>query len=135
MFKKPFLQNIWNIIIGNTTTSAVYVFATPNIEITANEYPRKFDPVSPINVFAGFKLYGKNPTNAPISDVIKIIETTGDPLNANTISIETHEIIDIPDDNPSNPSIKLIAFVIPTIQPIVTIVETVCKKFVESPNL
>ena len=88
-----------------------------------------------MNILAGFKLYGKNPTNAPISDVIKIIETTGDPLNANTISIETHEIIEIPDDRPSSPSIKLIAFVIPTIQPIVTIVETECKKFVESPNL
>ena len=31
------------------------------------------------------------------------------------------DISDTPEDKPSNPSIKLIAFVIPTIQPIVSI--------------
>ena len=34
---------------------------------------------------------------------------------------KTHDIIDIPVDNPSNPSIKFIAFVIPIIHPIVNI--------------
>jgi hypothetical protein len=34
-----------------------------------------------------------------------------------TIINEKHDIKVIPDDKPSNPSIKLIAFVIPIIQP------------------
>jgi hypothetical protein len=37
-------------ISGATITIAVYVFATPNIEITASEYPKKLEPVSPIKV-------------------------------------------------------------------------------------
>ena len=48
-------------ISGATITTRVYVFATPNIDITAKQYPKKFDPTSPINVFAGLKLNGKKP--------------------------------------------------------------------------
>ena len=36
-------------------------------------------------------------------------------FNANIIKRDIHDISEIPDDSPSNPSIKFIAFVIPTI--------------------
>ena len=42
------------------------------------------------------------------------------PDNKEVIEIVTRTIIEIPADNPSNPSIKLIALVIPTIQNKVT---------------
>lgn len=101
----------------------MYVFATPKIDITANENPKKLDPVSPINVLAGLKLNGKNPTIEPASAVINNIAIKGEAFKVNIINSEKHEIRVIPEDNPSNPSIKFIAFVIPTIHPIVIIYE------------
>ena len=95
-----------------------------SIDITAKENPKKFDPVSPMNVFAGLKLNGKNPTIEPANAVINNIAINGDDgFKINIIIREKQEIKVIPDDNPSNPSIKFIAFVIPTIQPIVRIYE------------
>ena len=41
----------------------------------------------------------------------------------NIINKDKHDINDIPDDNPSSPSIKLIALAIPTIHPTVKIME------------
>ncbi len=113
-----------NTISGATITIAVYVFATPKIDITAKLNPKKFDPVSPIKVFAGLKLKGINPDRAPARAVINIIAITGESFNENIINNDTHEMIDIPEDNPSNPSIRFIAFVIPIIQPKVIITET-----------
>lgn len=55
----------------------------------------------------------------PASAVINIIGTIEAPFNEKIIRSDKHEINVIPDDRPSKPSIKLIAFVIPTIQPIV----------------
>src|SRR5699024_8678064 len=111
-------QNVSNkgnpkTISGNTITTAVYVFATPNIEIIDSENPKKFEPVSPIKVLAGEKLNGKNPTKAPASAVINNIAIIGESLSTNIINNEIADITDIPEDNPSNPSIKLIAFVTP----------------------
>ena len=103
-------------ISGKTITAAVYVLADPNIEITANENPKKFEPVSPINVLAGVKLNGKNPTNAPASAVISTIDINDDPFNTNITNNESADITDIPDDSPSKPSIKFIAFVTIIIQ-------------------
>ena len=108
-------------IIGAIITIAVYVFATPKIEITASANPIKFDPTSPIKVLAGLKLYGKNPTIAPASAVINTIAINGDSLSENIIKSDMQEISVIPDDKPSSPSIKFIAFVMPTIHPIVRI--------------
>ena len=45
-----------------------------------------------------------------------------------------HEIIVIPDDNPSNPSIKLIALVITIIQITVKIIETASFSTADSKN-
>lgn len=114
-----------SIIIGAINTNAVYVLATPNIEIIAKENPIKFEPVSPIKVFAGLKLNGKNPTIAPAKAVIKIIAISGDIFNANTIRSDKQEIKVTPDDKPSNPSIKLIALVIPIIQHTVRIYDKI----------
>ena len=90
-----------------------------------NENPKKFDPVSPINVLAGAKLNGKNPTNAPASAVISSIATIGESFNTNMINNEIADITDIPDDKPSKPSIRLMAFVTPTIQITVMIIENI----------
>ena len=87
----------------------IQFFATPNIEIIEVANPRKLEPVSPIKVFAGEKLKGKNPTNPPASAVIKTTAISGEPFNINIINSEIDEIAVIPDDSPSNPSIKLIA--------------------------
>ena len=81
--------------------------------------PKKFAPVSPIKVFAGAKLNGKNPNNAPINAVINIIAIKGDAFNAKIINKDIQEINVIPDDSPSNPSVKFIAFVTATIHIIV----------------
>ena len=93
------------------------------MEITAKLKPRKLEPVSPINVFAGLKLNGKNPKIAPANAVVKIIANNGEPLSANIIINETHDTRDIPEDNPSSPSIKFIALVTPIIQHTVIIYE------------
>lgn len=69
------------------------------------------------------KLNGKNPTNAPANAVINNIDIIGEPLSKKIINKDIADITDIPDDNPSKPSIKFIAFVIPTIQPNVNIYE------------
>lgn len=104
-------------INGATMTIAVYVLATPSMDITASEYPKKLEPVSPINVFAGLKLNGRNPINAPASAVTAIIAIIGELFKEKIIKSDIHEITPIPEDNPSKPSIRLIAFVIPTIHP------------------
>ena len=93
------------------------------MDIMEREKPKKLEPVSPINVLAGAKLNGKNPTNAPAIAVINNIEISGDPFNTNIINNDTADITEIPADSPSNPSIKLIALVTPTIQPIVNAIE------------
>ena len=87
-------------INGATITIAVYVFAIPKMEIIDKQYPKKLDPVSPINVLAGLKLYGKNPTNEPHNAVIRIMEIIGDPFKENIIKSETQEIIEIPKYGP-----------------------------------
>ena len=61
-------------------------------------------------------MYGKNPHKAPPSAVISTIEISGEPLSEKIIKSDKQAIKDIPVDNPSNPSIKFIALVIPTIQ-------------------
>ena len=47
--------------------------------------------------------------------VINIIAINDVPFNANIINNERHEIKVMPEDKPSNPSIKLIAFIVATI--------------------
>ena len=82
----------------------------------AKENPKKLEPTSPIKVLAGLKLNGKNPTIAPANAVINKMAISGELFNVKIIINEIQEISVIPEDNPSNPSIKLIALVIPIIQ-------------------
>ena len=89
------------------------------------ENPKKLEPVSPIKVLAGLKLYGRNPTNAPANAVIKTMDITGAPLREKIINKDKHEIRVIPEDSPSNPSIKLIALVIPIIHATVRITDQI----------
>ena len=93
------------------------------MEITAKLYPKKLEPVSPIKVLAGLKLNGKNPVNAPANAVTNKTAMSGESFKAKIIIKDKHEINEIPEDKPSKPSIKLIALVIPIIQPIVIIIE------------
>lgn len=93
------------------------------IDITASEKPKKLEPVSPIKVFAGLKLNGKKPTIEPPNAAINKIAINGDLFKVKIIIKEIHDIKLIPEDSPSKPSIKLIALVIPTIQPMVSIYE------------
>lgn len=87
-------------INGATKTIAVYVFATPSIDIIAKLKPKNCAPTSPMNVFAGLKLYGKNPSIAPAKAVINTVAITGDPFNEKIIIKDMHEINVIPEDNP-----------------------------------
>ncbi len=90
-----------------------------NIDITDRLYPKKLEPVSPIYVFAGLKLNGKNPVNAPASAVISNIAIKGESFSENIIRSDKQDIKVIPEESPSSPSIRFIAFVIPTIHPTV----------------
>ena len=69
------------------------------MEIIEREKPKKLEPVSPINVFAGAKLNGKNPTNAPANAVINKIEISGEPFNTNIINNDTADMTEIPADS------------------------------------
>lgn len=100
-------------ISGAINTNTVYVLATPKIDITAKLKPKKFEPTSPTNVLAGLKLNGRNPTIPPAKAVINIIDNIDEPFVANIINNDIQDISEIPEDKPSNPSIKLIALVIP----------------------
>ena len=91
------------------------------IDIIAKEKPKKLEPISPINVLAGLKLNGKNPTIAPPNAAINKVAINGELLRVKIINNEKQEIKVIPEDNPSKPSIKLIALVIPIIQQTVRI--------------
>ena len=72
------------------------------MEITAKLYPKKLEPVSPINVLAGLKLNGKNPVNAPANAVTNSIAMSGESFKAKIIIKDKHEINEIPEDKPSN---------------------------------
>ena len=85
-----------------------------------------------MNVFAGLKLNGKNPHKAPAKAVIIIIAINGELFKENIINSDIHEIIVMPDDNPSNPSIKLIALVITIIQITVKIIDNASLSIADS---
>ncbi len=65
-------------IIGMRSTITVVVFIV-SIEIPASIKPKNSEPQSPIKVFAGLKLNGKNPNAAPAIASIRT-EVPGFPL-------------------------------------------------------
>lgn len=76
--------------------------------------PKNSDPVSPIKIFAGCILKIKNPNTAPITIAPKIPSSYTPNFKA---IIVKHVIIIVHtlDDNPSIPSVKFTAFVVPKI--------------------
>ena len=107
----------------------------PNNMITLIIRPKKVLPVSPINIFAGGKLNTKKPKVDPsiINDSIM-----SKPLNLFRIRAITpivrKYIEDIHAHKPSSPSIRLTAFIIPTIISIVTYGD-IHLKFNDKPNI
>ena len=85
-----------------------------SIAISATDAPKKSEPVSPINTFAGYLLYHKNPIKPPINAT----ENTVTPYSLNTIydtSIKNiPTIVVILDAKPSSPSVRFTAFTTPT---------------------
>ena len=60
---------------GIITTTIVVLLTVPSMENAAIENPKSCDPPSPMNVLAGWKFQGKNPSAAP---AITIIANVGD---------------------------------------------------------
>ena len=54
------------IIRGTISEISVCALNMPSTEITARVYPRNSAPVSPMKIFAGFLLKGRNPKQEPI---------------------------------------------------------------------
>ncbi len=101
-----------------TIVNAVYAFVAPSIDITDRTKPKKYAPVEPIKIFAGLKLYGRNPLSAPHSAAYKTANTTGvsSGLIMTTTKSERAAMPETPAERPSKPSIRFIAFVMPAIQ-------------------
>ena len=87
----------------------------PSIDAVDRTKPRSCEPTSPMNILAGLKLYGMKPRHAPTS-AARITATFGSATNIATTSIVSELIVDTPTASPSSPSIRLTAFVQPTIQ-------------------
>lgn len=79
-----------------------------------------------MKIFAGLKLKGKNPRHAPATRA-QIRLTSYLPILYVMKNMEMAHIIETPDANPSSPSIKLIVFVIPQTQKIVTGMDKIFK--------
>mgnify|MGYP003489307284 CR=1 FL=1 len=91
-------------------------FLNPIRDRTEIMNPRNMAPVSPINILAGKKLYFKNPNVLP-ANTRAISATNISPILKTAIpAMVSSAIVETPPANPSNPSIKFMAFVIPTIQ-------------------
>lgn len=102
------------MIMGITKETTAVNLKTPTTETTERVYPRNIAPVSPIKIFAGFELNGRNPIQEPTRiAVIIIIEASA--CRIETTRREVAQIAETPQASPSSPSIKLIAFVSPTI--------------------
>lgn len=74
--------------------------------------PRRSEPVSPMNTFAGCRLNIKNPSTAPMT----ILPNNDISATPNKIPITVKQVIIMVhtlDESPSIPSVKLMAFVVP----------------------
>ena len=82
--------------------------------IPAKAPPKAREPVSPINTFAGFALKYKNPIQTALTIIPKKV-TLREPANIPTTAKATLAIADVPAANPSKPSVKFTALVVPKI--------------------
>ena len=100
--------------------ASVALFITPVIDIEASINPENSAPESPINIFAGLKLKVKNAIIEParINPISALIGFGGVIASAIIARVTAFIVITEP-ANPSTPSIKLTALLIPTIHNIV----------------
>lgn len=113
-------------IIGTAKTikgkriANVAAFITPVIDIVASKNPENNAPLSPINIFAGLKLYVKNASIEPAKiNPIKALIGLGGVIATAIIAKVTAFTVTTEPAKPSTPSIKFKAFEIPTIHSIV----------------
>ena len=104
------VSNIYTKPINKNATSLCKI-----TEIAAKIPPRANDPVSPINIFAGFLLNNKNPISAPT--IVKQNTNTGKLFSlyaykANVLVVIIVTLV----ANPSNPSVKFTALEKPVCQ-------------------
>ena len=95
-------------------------FLNPKRAIIEIIYPRNILPESPINIFAGLKLWHKKPKVAP--NMMKVIIASRSKVCIQptiTIPIVIKYIDESPAAKPSKPSIKLIQLIMATINKIV----------------
>ena len=140
LFPPVFLKYTTCIITDNVSkigisaikisTSGIFKYKAI-LEITP---PKNNEPVSPIKILAGCKLNIKNPNTAPITTLPKI--TTSEVPFIIAIAVK-HAIIihDTDDDNPSIPSVKLIAFVVASITKIANGIYKYTDKFINVLNI
>ena len=104
------IVSITGIIAITNNISGIFKYsATPDITP-----PKNSEPVSPINAFAGYMLNIKNANTAPIVIAPNITIS----FTPNIVAIIVKHVIiiaDTVDDNPSIPSVKFTAFVVPSI--------------------
>src|SRR6266852_4559894 len=97
--------------IGIATATIVGAFCDPASASAANMNPMNKLPESPKKIVAGWKLNRKNPSVAPASAIAKNA-TSGFGAISDITNTTTVENTADPAASPSNPSIKLNAFVI-----------------------
>ena len=83
------------------------------IVTVAKTNPMKSEPASPKKMRAGLKLYGRNPSAEPASAIITSA-TSGLVCSTEMTKSTRLEIVATPASRPSSPSMKLIAFIMPT---------------------
>lgn len=96
----------------------------PCIDIIARVKPKNIEPVSPMNIFAGLKLNGRKPIQLPARmPVMRITVSVASSTKNEARSIEHAEIADTPQERPSRPSMRFVAFMRNTIQNTVSGIE------------
>ena len=99
---------------GTANEMTAYHLKRPMIETVASTYPRRSAPVSPINIFAGLRLYGRKPMQEPASAAVMMATLISATTSA-IMSIVKDEMVEMPAASPSRPSIRLTEFVMATI--------------------
>ena len=121
-----------NVKIGTITAVAVAYFCEPVTTMTESTYPRTRLPESPRKTFAGLKLKGRNPSNAPIN-TNKTVASSIAPVYMKIAAQVPAAMLPRPAAQPSKPSIRLNAFVMPTIQKMVRGIERIPSSRTWSP--
>ncbi len=104
-----------NANTGTANATTATLFTIPETDVTASIYPSNKEPVSPMKIFAGLKLKGKNPSEAP-AIIAHCITMKSCPNLAAVNKRVVAAMLATPEASPSSPSIKFIVFVIPTNQ-------------------